>query len=232
MIYGIKREKDLSEELENIIKEMNEKGHEELLLQQLIKCYPNIYLSEAYQKLGNCIDAFQDCTSMNLESNFFGQIIKTGEYTSAVDNRLGAIFANEFRSRFVHTIIKYSETLKQLYADLGVLNADQKEAQFWWDSVVNALKEFEFEDLCKVIPNKNIPSDYYFIREKDLRVLLMQKGILEDNYTISYGNLYGERILFARDPVDELFIKKVNEQRQKGLHISRNPKNETGISQQ
>lgn len=44
--------------LENIISEVGIKGHNEYLLQQLIKGYLDIYLAKDYHKLGVFIDEF------------------------------------------------------------------------------------------------------------------------------------------------------------------------------
>lgn len=66
-----------SKVLENTIGEISVQGHDENLLQQLIREYLNIYLAKDYQKLGDYIDLFKS-TSESLDSGFFGQIIKWG----------------------------------------------------------------------------------------------------------------------------------------------------------
>lgn len=117
-----------------------------------------------------------------------------------------------------------NESLNQIYTGLGVLGSSNQAAQFWWNTAVNALTEFTFGDLCKVIPNKSISNDTYFICEKELRMLLMEKGIPEDSYTIDYGTMYGGKILIVGNPVDDIFIEQIKKEKQKGLYISRKPR--------
>lgn len=70
--------KEKQKKLEAIIEQISTKGHDEELLQQLTRCYCDIYLTENYQNLGICIDAFCNYTGENLDSDFFGRIIKPG----------------------------------------------------------------------------------------------------------------------------------------------------------
>lgn len=209
--------------LENIISEISSKGHDERLLQQLIRCYLDIYLAKDYQKLGAFIDEFRT-TSEHLYSDFFGQIIKTGEGTSVNDNGLGSRFTNGFRSSLVHNIIKKNESLKQIYTSLGVLdNNTDKCADFWWSRVVSSLDGFDFKELCQVIPNEDLTKgsllEMFFIRENDLRTLLIEKGISEEEYFIDYGTMYGGSILIVGHVVDDMWRAAIRKQQQKGLYL-------------
>jgi len=210
--------------LENIISEISSKGHDERLLQQLIRCYLDIYLAKDYQKLGYFIDVFQN-TGENLCGDFFGQIIKTGEGTSAEDDALGNRFTNGFRSSLVHTIIKKNESLKQIYTSLGVLDNNTDEcAEFWWNRVVNSLADFDFKDLCQVMPNGYVTGGSFqmvIIRENDLRALLSEKGISEEDYSIDYGTMYGGKVLIVGHAVDDMWREEFKKQRQKGLYLHR-----------
>lgn len=199
--------------LENIINEISHKGHDNHLLQQLIRCYLDIYLAKDYQILGDYIDVFQS-TNEILCSNFFGQIIKTGKGTAAEDDSLGSRFTNGSRASLVHNVIKKNESLKQIYTSLGVLdNAQEHEcAQFWWNNVVNALTDFDFEHLCQIAPNGNLTNgslQMYFIRENDLKILLMEKKFTKENYSIDYGTIYGGKILIAGNDADDRTIKEI-----------------------
>lgn len=212
--------------LENIIKEIRIVGHNENLLQQLIRCYLDIYLAKDYEKIGGYIDTLKK-DDENRNSKFFGQIIKTGKGTSAEDNGLGSRFTNGFRSVFVRFCIKENKSLKQIYTSLGVLDENQEQAGFWWNKVVNALADFEFEDLCQIVPNKDVTDgslQICFVREKDLRTLLSEKGISEENYTINYGTMFSSKIFIVGDPVDDMFLDELNKQRQKGLYLTINQK--------
>lgn len=210
--------------LENIINEISLKGHDNHLLQQLIKCYLDIYLAKDYQILGDYIDMFQSNVEIAC-SNFFGQIIKTGKGTAAEDDSLGSRFTNGFRASLVHNVIKKNESLKQIYTSLGVLDntKEHEYAQFWWNNVVNALTDFDFEHLCQIVPNGNLTNgslQMYSIRENDLITLLMEKKISPENYSIDYGTIYGGEILIIDNTIDDIFRKKIKEQKQKGLYIN------------
>lgn len=208
--------------LENIISEISNKGDDERLLQQLIRCYLDIYLAKDYQKLGYFIDVFQNA-SENLCGDFFGQIIKTGEGTSAEDDALGSRFTNGFCSSLVHSIIKKNESLKQIYTSLGVLDNNTDEcAKFWWNRVVSSLDDFDFKELCQVAPNRDLTKgslEMFFIRENDLRALLIEKGISEEEYFIDYGTVYGGPILIVGHAVDDMWRETIRKQRQKGLYL-------------
>lgn len=223
------------EKLEDIIEQISTKGHNESLLQELIRCYCDIYLAKNYQNLGNCIDTFCNCTSENLDSDFFAQIIKPKAYVG--DKGLADQFLNSLCSHIRHWVVMNNESLSQVYTNLGLLGKDNQTAQFWWNSTVNALTEFPFKDLCKVISIKPILGEIYFILEKNLKMLLMEKGIPEDSYTINYGILYGSQEVLECELVDktddaewmEYKVKyswaheEFEYQTQKGLHISRKP---------
>ena len=117
--------------------------------------------------------------------------------------------------------------MKQIYTSLWVLDGDNKQAQFWWDKAVNALIDFDFGDLCQIIPTGEFTNgkfDIYFILEKDLRTLLKEKEISEENYTIDYGTMFGGRILIVGEPVDDMIRDEFEKQRQKGLYIVRKSK--------
>lgn len=207
--------------LERSIMEISKKDHDELLLQELIKHYLGIYLVKEYQKLGKCIDICQKTTT-NSENVFFGQIIKTGKGTSANDHGLGSYFANQFENNLIRKVIKHNEVLRQIYTNLGVLDKNQEEAEFWWNHIVYALTCFDFGDLCKIIPCGEFTDDWqdsYFILENDLKALLKEKEIPEENYHLDYGRLYGGRVLMVGDPIDNMFLNEFQKQRQKGLRI-------------
>jgi len=206
--------------LENIISEISNKGHDELLLQQLIRCYLDIYLAKDCQKLGVFIDVFQN-TDEDLCSEFFGQIIKTGKYTSARDEALGHIFANNFCSSLVQIVIKKNASLKQIYTNLGVLDLNTEEfANFWWNRVEMSLTDFDFNDLCKVIPNRYLTNNslqMFFIREKDLRTLLSEKGISEEDYSIDYSEIFGGGVICSSALSD--FWREESKKQQKKVFI-------------
>lgn len=215
--------------LENIISELSSKGHDEYLLQELIRCYLDIYLAKDYKALGYFIDVFQN-TDGSLCGGFFGQVIKPGESTSVEDHALGSRFANFFRSSLVHTIIKGNESLKQIYLGLGVLdNHTDKGAKFWWDRVVSSLADFAFQDLCQVTPNSYLTggmNEMYIIRENDLRALLSEKGISEEDYSIDYGTIYGGGISIVNSPAYDISKEVFKTQQQRGLYLHK-PKNGT-----
>lgn len=216
---------DLNEKmamLDNIISEISIKGHHECLLQKLIKCYLDIYLSKDYKRIGEYIDAFLNNNKNLLFNDFFGQIIKTGESTSAEDDGLGSKFTNGFRSSLIHSIIKKNEALKQIYTSLGVLDNKQECAHFWWKNVVNSLEDFNFEELCQIMPDSKLTNnsfEIFFIRENDLKILLSEKGISEENYSIDYGTMYGGGVLMVGHAVDNMWRKELEKQRQKGLYL-------------
>lgn len=215
------------EMLENVIKEIRNKGHNENLLHQLIKCYLGIYLAKDYKKIGEYVDIFKN-DNRNLNHEFFGQIIKTGKDTSSEDG-LGAKFANNFCSSFVHFCIKGNVSLKQIYTSLGVLDNNQEQAEFWWNNVVNALSEFDFEDLCQIVPNKDVTGgslQICFICEKDLRTLLIEKGISEEEYSINYGTMFSSKVFIVGNPVDDMFLSELQKEKQKGLYLRVNKKEE------
>ena len=221
--------------LENIINEISSKGHDERLLQQLIRCYLDIYLAKDYQTLGDLIEAFQN-TDENLCGDFFGQIIKTGEGTSAKDAALGNRFTNDFHLSLILTIIKKNESLRQIYTSLGVLDNNTDEcAEFWWNRVVSCLADFDFNDLCQVMPNRYLTGgsiQMFIIRENDLRALLSEKGISEEDYSIDCGTMYGSKVLMVGHVVDEVWREEFKKQKQKGLYLHRKKNDRNNMLEQ
>ncbi len=206
--------------LESIINEISMKGHDEHLLQQLIKCYLDIYLARYYQRIGEFIDAFQN-KDENLSNYFFGQIIKVEKGASATDDSLVKSFINGFHSSLVHIIIQKNEALKQTYTNLGVLNKDLESYDFWWKRVLNIFAEADFSDLCQIVPNSDLTDGschILFIRENDLRTL-KEKGISEEEYSLNYGTMYGGRIYVAGTAMGDMRREDLKKQQQKGLYL-------------
>lgn len=207
--------------LESIINEISMKGHDELLLQQLIKCYLDIYLARYYQSLGEFIDSVQN-RDENSSNYFFGQIIKAGKGATVTTDSLTKTLINGFYFSLVHTIIQKNETLKQIYTNLGVLNKDLECHTFWWTRVLNTFADADFSDLCQIVPNSDLTNGnchILFIRENDLRTLLNEKGIPEEEYSISYGTMYGGRVYIAGTAMGDLRREEIKKQQQKGLYL-------------
>lgn len=103
-----------------------------------------------------------------------------------------------------------------------MLDNNQEQAQFWWNNIVNALADFDFEDLCQIIPVRNLTEgslEICFIRENDLRTLMKEKQIPEENYSIDYGTMYGGGVLIVGDVLDDMKREELSKQKQKGLRI-------------
>lgn len=197
------------------------------MLQKLMVSYRGLFLAKEYEKLGDCIDKFQN-SDENTDDDFFGKIRRGG--SPLISGSVGCDFANSLRGNYIHLFMKKDDFLYKLYGNLGFYD----DAEFLWNDTIKACKDFDFANLLQVTPSTlyNSSGDESFISEANLRKLLQEKEISESDYSISYGKLpSSNRVFFRYDPVDMTYLKDYAKENQKGLYIHRSPRRNISTSQ-